>query len=708
MTWVPPPPPPPPATYPAPPVVAPTVSELDRILALPQREPLDCERERGTRRWSPQAQALVEHMTAMYARRRISCGCRDRHVQVLGGGRVIVFHQPPPGAPPGPPLETTVEALYYDSAHDPNTAKIIGDLRVGETVRLKGLAPSERPFACFNQLNPVQAWVLYELPQVGGILGFISAGGGKTAAGILAPLAVANRVRTVALLAKPRQRLHYRNNYLRVREHFQVPSIVFDKSGVEGSFIVPGTPVVYFIPYSLLSQKKSTTLLEQLDPDMFVGDEIHLFANPTATRTIRFLRVMGSRNGRILVGWSGSLINKSMKDVAHLSAHSLGLGSPYPIKNDDVEAMSAVIDPSYQPDRTSDFAKKVRMAFGAHNIARPLDLTEAMKLSDLMTDGGVREGHRDRVMRTPGVISTRSASVNCSINLHERRVVIPETVRNALAGVRQNAVRPDGEELVEALEIVTTAREVAAGYYDYWAFPNGEPHELIDAWFEARKAFFKAKRMKVRNAEPHLDSSKLCEEAAARAFQHPRYDGPLPVWPEPTWLPWIEIKDQVKPDPRTRWIDDYLARDAAQWAAENVGIVWVQSRAFGLRVAQLAGINYHAGGAKGEERLLAETGKQSIVCSLNAYGESTDGLQHLFHQQLVAELPASGKAWEQLLARLARDGQRADEVETYIYQHVEEYRDAFRQAYELALFDEAYTPNKQLLLTCEGLEEILN
>jgi len=235
--------------------------ELSRILALSQREPLDCERERAigpdgkpVRRWSAKAQALIDIMTAKFSLGPRQCKCKE---------------------------------LGYDF--------------------------------CITELNPVQAWILRELPRAGGIFGMISVGGGKSMASLLAPLAMPH-IRTWALFIKPDQRYHYRRNYLRVREHFKVTSIVFDETDLQGSYIVPGTPVLHVIPYSRLSNPKSSVLLDQLNPDGVILDESHCVSAKTSARTIRLLRYLNRRNneGRAVVqcNWSGSTIKKSLKDAS--------------------------------------------------------------------------------------------------------------------------------------------------------------------------------------------------------------------------------------------------------------------------------------------------------------------------------------------------------------------------------------------------------
>lgn len=615
-------------------------TELDRILSLPKRPPLDCERERGVdangkpvRRWAPAAQALIEVVTAKYSLGSRACKCKE---------------------------------LGYEF--------------------------------CITELNPVQAWILRELPRAGGIFGMISIGFGKTICGILAPLAMP-QIRTWALFIKPDQRFHYRKNYLRVREHFRVPSIVFDETDLQGSYIVPGTPVLHVIPYSRLSNPKSSTMLEQLDPDGVILDESSSVAAKTSARTMRLLRFLNRRNndGRAAVqcNWSGSVIKKSMKDAAHLSAHSLGMGSPYPIPDDDVEAYSAVIDPSPVPDTTSSIAKQLHAAFGE-------PLSDRRPVFGQHATVKVREGYRDRIIQTHGVVSTRSSSVNCSITIHERKPPeMPASVKAALADVRNAWLRPDGEELVDILQQTECAREVASGYYAYWAWPKMEPVELIEAWYAARKPYHKELRVKLLRGEPHLDSPKLCANAAERAWRVPRYTGELPVWPADTWPAWVAIRDKVDPDPRTKWIDDWLARDAAAWANEHKGIVWCQSVAFGRKVAEIAGINYHGGGAGAEEKILAEDGTRSIVASIAAHSVGRDGLQLKFNKQLVAETPSSGDGWEQMLGRLAREGQKADEVECWIFLHAPEIKDAFRKALKLSEFIQNTTPNRLLLLSSD-------
>lgn len=639
--------------------------DFERVLALPRRLPLDCERDPQTRQYSVDALGLAEYVSEQYALPpRKKCACQE---------------------------------LGYPK--------------------------------CITVLNPPQAWGLREVKNLGGAVGLLGVGSGKTILSILTPLAVPN-CKVAVLLAKPDQRIHYWKAYQRLREHFRVPSFVFDKLDDGYGAVVRGAPVLHFVPYSLLQNPKSTTLLATMNPDLIICDEAHSVSSKKSTRTNRLINYLEDRDHVRFCAWSGTLVKKSIKDQAHLMSFALGLGSPMPIDDDDVEAWSAVFDPSPVPDTETVTAQKLYGAFD--HGGRQRKWYERGGVND-----GVRQGYRQHVLETPGVLSTRESSVGCSLPLYQRTVKLPESVRKALSDVRTLMKRPDGEELVEATEIAACARNVASGFYYFWAFP-GTPctcapnvfaeeqrcsHcQFIAEWYRRRTAWNKELRRRLEKFEPHLDSPLLCTNAARRAHEgcscgwqpeklvkgdvhrHTRKNGDLceyPVWATETWEFWEEIKDQVVHVPRVAWIDDFFARDAAEWAREHRGIVWCQSSAFGRKVAELAGIKYHGGGPNAEAEILAEKGDRSIVASLKAHGTGRDGLQHKFWEQYFPEPMASGDAWQQTLGRLARPGQEKDSVESWVARHSDEVRDAFSNALRDAEFIESVTGNKQLLLATD-------
>jgi hypothetical protein len=265
---------------------------------------------------------------------------------------------------------------------------------------------------------------------------------------------------------------------------------------------------------------------------------------------------------------------------------------------------------------------------------------------------------------------------------------------------------------VDALEVARVVSEVASGFFYRWKFPNvprgddGKPTaEAVRAillWFERRKFWRCELRAKIKESEEYLDSEKLCTDAAVRFCTH--YQGELPVWRAETFLPWVEVKDRALGIDMTHeteaiWVDDYLARDAAAWATDVRGVVWVKHVTFGRRVAELGGIPFHGGGLGAETRILAEKGDRSIVASIDSHGRGRDGLQYLYNEQLLTMPPGNGKMSEQVLARLHRVGQPKSCVNTAVYRHVPELAALIEQAMGRAEFATVTWGAEQKLLT---------
>lgn len=583
-------------------------AELDRILALPRRPPVDLEKD-ANGQYSPKAQALVQLMTERLGRGPRKCACKGRHIDTL---------------------------------------------------------------------MPVQAWALYEAPLAGGLFGAVGVGSGKTTLDILMAMVMPDCKRAV-LLIPPGLRHQLKDEYLLLREHFRVPSIVFE----DQSFSVTGAPVVYVVPYSKLSQPKSTALFKSLDPDCVLADEIHRLKNRNASSVSRWLRHHADRPDTRLCGWSGTVTTKGIEDYAHLLAISLGDGSPLPINPQVVQEWAGAVDPSEYPGPPG----------ALQRLSAPGET--------------LYQGYHRRLVDTRGVVTTKSRAVDASINIFERNPPpMPKALASMLEELRSTEERPDGEELVDQLAVATCAQQLACGFYYRFHYPRHEKVATIEAWFRARKNWGKELRAKLLFHEEHLDSPHLCANAAARAGTG--YTGDLPIWSSDTWAEWAAIKDSVKPETEAVWVDDYLARDAAEWGKKHLGIIWYAYGAFGQKVAELGKLTRHGGGLGAEARILAEKGNRTIVASIKAHGTGRDGLQRIYREQLVANAPSSGGLWEQLLGRLNRLGQTADEIDTWVYRHTAEMASSIDRAVIQAKYIQGTLENQQLLLyaTCDfKLEE---
>jgi hypothetical protein len=719
-----------------------TVDDLTRILALPTRQPLNCAKDPRTKEYEPATEALIQVVTEKYARKkRLSCGCRERKITMLIDGRISIQRVLPEGYTPEPPQITTVAEFVADNqsnADEALNAKLVSNLKPGGEVTLPAVDRGTG-HPCIVSLNAVQAWSLWEAKKAGGLLGFKGVGSGKTVSGVLAPL-VFSDAKLAVLLIEPSQRTHYLSHYLRLREHFRVPSIVFDD---DTGYTVPGTPPLHVVPYSRLSRPNATEMMERLSPDVIIADEAHRLTGDsvTAGRVWRYLKkrllqreealaagLPVKRRAIYFLAWSGTLEAKSVKDTQAVSVYALGTGSPLPLDPSEADRWSAVFDPSKQPDRNSSTARSLQVAFGkgAYNQNQSSSI---LTLFDAPEEE-IRKGFQKRRSQTLGVVSSSVSTVNAALYIKERKTPpIPVAVQKALMGVRDDMLRPDGDEIVEKVKQIEIAREVALGFFYRWVFTKNkctcevqgqEPAcpgcTLIKDWFAKRKAYGRELRVRLESRVEHLDSPKLCKNAAERAKElgemrtgnafcatcrNPwpcNVKSHLPAWAAPTWPAWESICDKVPHEQRTTWIDEYMARDAAEWALSNKGIVWFQSDAFGRKVAEISGLNFHGGGPDAEAKIKAENGKKSIIVSIQAHGVGRDGLQEKFSKQLITQFPSSNKRAEQLLGRLHRQGTRADVIETEVYLPTQEYRDAFRKAVAEAEFNKEMSGNDQKLL----------
>lgn len=602
--------------------------ELTRILNLPRRVIDEADKE-----------AMVELMT----------------------GRLLLDPQPAPGAcrcqRPKPPSNGSC-------------------CEAGKWLTPSGRDCTEHGFGrkrCIVRFKKAQAWALFEAGCVGGLLGSIGVGQGKTALDILIPMVIEG-TRCAVLLVPPSLTAQVKTEYLIWREHWRVPNLIL--RGTTAAPLVGGLPSVHLVAYSRLSRGEATVLLKEINPDLILSDEAHHLRHFEAARTARVQRRFSDHIDTRFAAWSGSIVNRSIEDYAHLAAWALREKSPVPLDPDVVKNWSGAIDPPKVGES--------RAQVGALRVF--------MAGSDSLYDG-----FRRRLQETRGVICTEDAGIQASLYMHERDPgTVPEKILDNLRDVRATWMRPDGEEIVESFALSRCLEQIACGFFYRWIFPRGEPRLLILEWLEARKEWRREVREKLKRREPHMDSPMLLARSAMRAYQVPAYapapgEESLPVWPALTWQRWAAVKDKVKYDTEAVWLDDFLARDATEWAlhGERPGIVWYMHRTFGMKVEELSQLARHGGGPDSDARIKAEDGKRSIICSIKSHGEGRDGLQYLFERQLISNPPVSketgdAKGWEQLLGRLHREGQEADEIHTWTYRHTDEICEAWERARELA------------------------
>lgn len=552
---------------------------------------------------------------------------------------------------------------------------------------------------CCENLLPVQAWALYEAATVGGILGPIGVGHGKTLLDLLVlmvlpPKPNVNAPLTGVLLLPPNLKDQLlnpeRGDWKFYGQHWKLPNLAGP-----GSWLVSGRPTLHVVAFSELSGSRATDLLHRLRPDVVVVDEAHSVRNRTAARTKRFRRFVEEYKPKVFA-WSGTLTSRSLKDYADLSNFALGESSPTPLHWPTVEEWAGHLDPSEfrsPPGRLSQFGADARVGFA------------------------------QRVVETAGVVSSGdTTSCQASLIISERPFVTPKVIEEKLAALEATWQRPDGEELVDAMSVGRCARELSCGFYYRWRWPRKEPKEVIDRWLAVRKEWHKELREKLKLSRPHMDSPFLCMKAAVRwhkGYVHVERDdqgrevarhevapksthGPLPVWPSLTWPEWEEVHDTAKPETEPVWLDETFVEDCLAWLQEGPGLLWYEFDGLAQRLLQRARASgrraLHCGpGKEGNARVLELNGSEHVIASIRAHGTGKN--LPWFHRNLVANPPSSGSDWEQLLGRTHRAGQKADEVTVEVYRHTEAVRKAVEKARDLSQYIEETFGATQKLAT---------
>jgi hypothetical protein len=550
--------------------------------------------------------------------------------------------------------------------------------------------------SCITRLLPAQAWTLREASLNQGLLAQITVGGGKTGCGILAPLALTN-VKTVLLLIPASLRDQIQHDYQMFSQHFIVPGLVMHigkEPPLYRTGTIEGRPTLHVLPYSRLSLPEESNFLQRLEPDAIIADECDACSRMTSARGRRIAQWFAGgttpeerqkRMATKFLGWTGSLTDSSLTEFNYLALFALRDRSPLPLTPETVIEWGRCLDATTNPSPPGELLRfcspgeDVRHAFRRHLTETPGFLVANQ--TEIEVTGG--EGFvQNRVFEKPAP-------------------ELPAIINEALSMIRNNSVRPDSlisrvrpdvaamvggdgmienEELEDAVAIARAAQEVSVGVLYFWTYPRGEARSLITEWRKRRRDYNREVREKSLEGHTFLDSAMLCEQAAMRFWgDEPKRDD-RPEWRCESWPAWRDIRDQVEPKTDSCVLDDFLCVDAADWAKERPGIIWYRMRALATRIQQLTGLPVHDGGPKGGQRLMAERGDRTIICSIDSNGRGRDGLQLSFDRQLVVNGPASATRWEQLLGRTVRRGQRSNLVTTELYLHTPELRKALDQA----------------------------
>lgn len=483
------------------------------------------------------------------------------------------------------------------------------------------------------KLRPLQNAALWEAYKSDGAFIPLGVGFGKGLISLLLP-EVMNSKKTV-LLVKPelKQQLLTKDVPF-YRKHLHLP---LDR--------------IFVVAYSELSSARKADILERIKPDLIVADEAHSIRVKSSTRTRRFLRFMRNHPECRFVALSGTMSKRSIVDFAHLIELALRKNSPLPNNYADLEVWSEAIDATEEP--------------------RPPGA-----LLQLCQDGeSVRSGFRRRLTESPGVVASAETSIGTSLIIQKRTLPIPKKIAAEVTKLYETW-QIDETELPDAMSLVRVARQLNMGFYYKWKWPNGIRDE---EWLRARNAWNKEVRSYLQHtSRDGYDSPFLLATAAA--------DG---RWKSENWAAWAAVKGRPEPETVPVWIHDFVVADAINWGKQREtnggGLIYYEHTAIGEAVARLGGWTMYG---QGMDASTADIQKEPVlVCSIHA--QSTGKNLQSWNTMLILSAPANGAAYEQVIGRIHRQGQMADEVMIEILLHCREFQSAFDQGLkDAALLEE--------------------
>ncbi|GMV17953.1 MAG: hypothetical protein AMXMBFR56_61770 [Polyangiaceae bacterium] len=571
------------------------------------------------------------------------------------------------------------------------------------------------------RLKPVQAWALYELGTVGGLLGALSVGQGKTLISLLAPV-VMKAERPLLIVPAGLVEKTKRDKEI-LEQHWQLPLFIRIMS-------------YEWLGREQAGEDKETGrkgALEEWSPDLIIMDECHRAKNNRSAAVARRLTRHVRTHPKVrCVALSGTVTKRSLHDYAHILTWCLPAKLlPIPTHWNDLNVWADALDEKKNEVRVVDP--------GALEILCADDADRELWKTDRKL--AARRTYRRRLVETPGVVATYETEVDASLVIRGKSVEVGPAVDEAFAKLRADWETPDGWSIPDALTFARHARELALGLYYIW-----DPRPPID-WQRARKAWHQYVRetlkrsrtydseKQVRNAELHValkilapewhpyvreiasppkDETKRllatpeqrleCAEALAKQLpKDPKVEGVLAM------LAWRGIQDTFEPNTVPVWIDAAACEFAAAWAKKNAGIIWTEHKCVGERLRDEFGLSYY--GRKGLDvngKFIDDHDKGSALVASRPANSEGRNLQGWSKNLIMSFLP-NGARVEQQIGRTHRPGQTADEVEVDFVVSCEEHLLALDQAVRDARYIESSTgaPQKLLLATIDVDEKAL-
>lgn len=496
-------------------------------------------------------------------------------------------------------------------------------------------------------LRPIQAIALYEILTLGRLFGAIRVGGGKTLITLLASTVLGSR-RAVLIL----------------------PAALIEKTEADRAEYAKHWRVdraLRLLSYEFLGRINGAETLNQWQPDLILFDECHRVKNLKAAVTRRINRYFEAHPNTRALAMSGTILKHSLADFAHILYWTHKENAPIPPPGNELQEWCDALDEDSNPLN--------RMGVGALvTLADPKERLE----ENLLTCA--RKGFQRRLVETPGIVSTGGDKVDCSLYIESLTYDIQPITDENFRKLRDDWETPDGWPLFEPMQVWRHARELALGFHYVW-----DPRPP-DMWLEPRKRYARFVRETLKRSE-YLDSELQVRKAII--------DGAI-VDDENTYGKWAKVANTFEPNTKPVWHDDSAIKACIKWTKDGPGIIWTEHTFFGRRLAKELGVPYFGQKGTDENGNTIEGASGAIVASIAA--NSTGRNLQAWSRNLITSPPTGADAWEQLLGRTHRDGQKADTVTVDVLVGCREHLDALTRAIARAKMTRDTTGAEQKLL----------
>jgi hypothetical protein len=362
---------------------------------------------------------------------------------------------------------------------------------------------------------------------------------------------------------------------------------------------------------------------------------------------------------------SGTITNRSIMEFWHLLIWCLKEGAPIPLHKSEAlmwaDAIDVIKDQRIRPKPGA----LLTLCDPKSHVGSPLDIA--------------RTGFKKRLIETPGVIlSHDKQACDASIIINKIKLPLNDDLKTTIKQVRETWEDPQGDVLMQAVDVWRISRELGLGFFYKWRDPAPKD------WLTARSSYRKFCRHLLTYSSIHhtpgditdhqdkLPDGKRCHE----------YDD------------WIAIKDIFRPTTIAHWLSKIALEYCAEWLAKHKQICWVEQREFGEQLSSMTGYPYFGSDEQHHFDVLSATGP--IICSIKAHGTGKN-FQDRYSRGLVTCSPSTSKGWEQLIGRTHRVGQAADEVTFDVLLPNADHKRCFAQACTDADWVTQSTGSKQKL-----------